>query len=139
MRIRLSDEDRDRLGIKDEWITFALDRMMIDDAEEMDDAGYDPDEFAEDLTGHVVFRDGQPVMVPEVGVDGQPVLDGDGQPQLTEKRKRPARAMRAVVWLAARNVGVDVPYRGFTFNLRGVEYAGDEEEPGKGEAPPSER
>lgn len=130
MRIRLSDEDRERLGITEEWLAFQLDRLMMSEAEELDNGGYDPDDLAEDLAGQIVYgADGEPVMIPVPGSDGQ----------LVEKRRRPARVWRAVVWIAIRNAGVQVPYVGFDFNLRGIEYAADpDEEPGKdGEAPAS--
>lgn len=139
MRIRLSDEDRGRLGLKQEWVSFTLDSFMQTEAEALDDAGYDPDDFVEDLRGYPVLKDGQQVMVAVLDSDGQQVVDEDtGQPKTTAKRRRPPRATRALVWLAYRRAGEDLAYD-FDFDRTGIDYAPDESEEneGKDEAPAS--
>lgn len=141
MRIRLADEDRQRLGLDDEWIVFSLDRLMQVEAEALDDAGYDPEDFLEDLRGYPVLRDGQPVMVPLLDDSGEPAVDDDGQPKLVEKRRRRPRSTRAMVWLALRRAGVTVPLVDLDFDRGGIEYAQDEDGTPEGkddEAPASE-
>lgn len=139
MRIRLAEEDRERLGLGEDWLVFTLDRLMQAEAEALDDAGYDPEDFIEDLRGYPIMRDGQPVMVPLLDNSGQPAVE-DGAPKLIEKKRRPPRATRAMVWLALRRAGVTVPIVGLDFDRGGIEYAPDEDETPEGkddEAPAS--
>lgn len=132
MRIRLSDEDRERLGVGEEWISFHTDKLMMRDAEALETAGYDVDEFLEDIRGRPVLRNGEPVMVPDVDEDDNEILDGNGQPTLVPKIRRSTRALRALAWLALRSANVQVPYDEFDCNLVGIAFAGDDEDgPGK--------
>lgn len=132
-RIRLSDEDRERLGLKQEWIeSFDVERFMLADAELLEANGYDPDEFMDDLQGQPVVRDGQPVMVAEFDSDGNEVLV-DGKPKMHQKVKRSFRLRRALVWLAVRKAGLTVSFDDFDFQIVGVrhDFSGDPPE-GKG-------
>lgn len=114
MRIRLSDADRERLGCP-EWIEYQPDRLMIDEAIEIQDAiGYGPDELLDAMQGVPLVR------------NGQPVLDSDGE----QRVRRDLRAWQAVVWAALRRAGVDTPLQGLTFDLLKLRTALDEE-PGK--------
>lgn len=133
-QIRLSDEDREHLGIEQEWIeAFDIERFTMADAELLEAHGYDSDEFMEDLGGRPVIRDGQPVLEPVLDAAGDPVML-DGKPKLREKVTRPPRLRRALVWLAVRKAGSQVPFDGFDFHVLGVQYdrSGD---PPPGKAP----
>lgn len=92
MRIRLSDEDRARLGIESEWIEFDLDQLMSDEAEQMEAAGYFLDDFLTEL---------------------RPATDG---------QRRPVRALRTAVWMAARRSGCTVPWAEFNYSLVGTQF-----------------
>lgn len=135
MRYRLSDEDRERLGLKQEWVEFSADGLMMTEAEELENAGYDPEDFLDDVRGRpVVDADGSPVMVPVLDDDGNPVLDADGQPEMAQKRRYPLRQARAAAWIALRRAGVKVPYREFDFNITAARVEQDVAPPvGKGE------
>jgi hypothetical protein len=125
-RIRLSDEDRARIGLDQEWIEgFDLSTFMVSDAEALEDAGYQPDQFLEDLRGVPMVLDGQPVMV------------DDGEGGQRQRRRIPARALRASMWLCVRRAGLDVPYVGFDYQVNAVRY--EQEPAGKDPAtrPPS--
>lgn len=134
-QIRLSDEDRARLGLDKEWIeAFDIERFTMADAELLEAHGYDTDEFLEDLGGHPVVRDGQAVMVPVLDAAGAPVLV-NGRPEMRPKVNRPTRARRALVWLAVRNAGSPVPLAEFNFQVLGVQYDASKDPPtGKGPA-----
>lgn len=127
---RLSDEDRERLGIKDEWISFDPSRLMFSEAEALEDSGYDTDQLLEDLRGYeVVDKTGSPVMVPVIDDDGNPALNEDGTPQRVPKMRFPTRGIRAAIWLAARRAGCDVPFSEFDIDMAGVRF--ELELPGK--------
>lgn len=129
MRIRLADEDRERLGIEQEWIeAFSPTRFMLADAEALEDAGYDPDEFLEDLGGRPIIRDGEPVMDPELDDDGNQVLV-DGKPKLVERRRIATRTRRALLWLAVRRAGSKVSFADFDIQLNELRYEAEDEAP----------
>jgi hypothetical protein len=116
-RYKLSDEDRERLGLP-EWIDFDYSKLLMTEAEALESAGYETDQFIEDLAGYeVVDKAGNPVMVAVLEEDGSPSLDGDGKPMETVKLRFPIRAHRAAVWIAARRVGCTVSYDDFDFDL----------------------
>lgn len=121
MRIRLSDEDRERLGLEQEWVE-AVDvaRISTVDGELLDDHGYPAEIFLEELAGTPLVRDGKTVMVPALDDDDQPVLV-DGKPKLRPRMTRPLRVRRALVWLALRRAGAQMPFDGFSFSLTGME------------------
>lgn len=122
-QIRLSDEDRKRIGLEQEWIEgFELSKLMVGDGEALEAAGYDPDEFLEDLRGHPVFRAGEPVMV------------DDGAGGKVQRRQVSYRAARAAMWLAVRQAGLKIPFADFDYQLQGVQYGEATEEPA-GKAP----
>lgn len=128
MRIRLADEDRERLGLEQEWIEgFSATRFMMADAEALEVGGYDPDEFLEDLAGRPVVRGGEPVMEPELDGDGSQVLV-DGKPKMIQARRVSARTRRAIVWLAVRRAGSTVPFSEFDVQVNGIRYEKDDED-----------
>lgn len=116
LRIRLSDADRERLGCV-EWLDYDPNALMLSEAEILDDAGIDPD-----------IR------------WGDPVLDEQGKPELTEKgapkrRIRPG-GQRVIVWMALRRSGVDVPIKDLDFDAERVLW--QVVEPGKAESETSD-
>jgi hypothetical protein len=118
MRFRLADEDRERLGITTEWVELDLDTLDMIECEELDESGYKGGlgQFLDDVNGiDRLGPDGDPVMVAVLDGDGNAVLDDDGQPKLRPIKDRPARATRALVWLAARRAGCVVPLSEFRF------------------------
>jgi len=120
-RVRLSDEDRERIGLEQEWIDWiSLDAFMVTDAMALDEAGYGADRFAEEIRGIPLYRDGEPVMVE----------DDDGTK--VQQVSIPARAMRAAIWLAARRTGWTGPLSDFDFRINGITFQADEEPAGKG-------
>lgn len=122
MRYRFSDADRERLGITEEWTEFDPSRLMFDEAMSLEAAGYDVEDFLDDIRGHEVLDDkGEPVMVSLVDDDGSPVLDDEGQPKKVPARRVPLRARGAAMWTAARRGGSKVSFADFTFDMAGIE------------------
>jgi len=117
VRLKLSDEDRERLGAP-EWIEYDPTRLMLDEAIAIQDhTGYGPDELGDALRGTPVVRHGEPVM----GPGGR------------QRMRRDLRAWQSVVWVALHRAGVQVALPDLTFDLIGLDVGGDEE-PGKGDA-----
>ena len=117
MRFRLSDRDRERLGIEPEWVELNQgDGLRILEAEELDDAGYNPDDFIDEVDGTPVFKDGEPVMIDVLDDNDEPVLE-DGQPVRVQQKTTKLRALRAAVWIAVRRCGVKVPFADFDFDV----------------------
>jgi hypothetical protein len=136
LRFKLSEEDRERLGLP-EWVDFDFDKLLMTEAEALESAGYNTDEFLDDLRGYEVYdKQGNPVMVPVVDDDG-PVLE-DGKPKMVPKIRFPIRMHKAAVWIGARRVGCTVPYRDFDFDLSGLKTELEMgKDPGSGLASPS--
>jgi hypothetical protein len=137
MRFRLADDDRERLGITQEWIEFDLDTFDVLEAEALEDGGYDAAQFIEQVLGYErTGPDGQPLMVAKLDDGGNEVLDADGQPELVKAtRHYPVRARRALTWLAARRAGCTVPLQDFTYGILTVQV---EAGPDKGKDPGSD-
>lgn len=131
MRIRLSDEDRERLGLEQEWLSISASRLSVTEADALWDAGYAYDDFLEELQGTPVLDGkGKPVMTPVLGDDGTPVLE-DGKPKKVQQRRRRPRAWKAFVWLATRRVGCDVGFAEFDFDLNSLRLDDGDEPVGK--------
>jgi hypothetical protein len=126
VRIRLGDEDREKLGCP-EWLPFDLSRLGLVEAEEMDRHGLLIDSFG----GWVQLVQGDPL----IGADGKPVtaVTADGA-TVTRYRVRPL-VQRAIVWAALRRAGKDLPFDGFDIDASKVEF-GPDEDLGKDEEPP---
>lgn len=120
MRYRFSDADRERLGISSEWVELDLERLMLDEAMGLEEAGYDVDEFLDDYRGYPLERNGKPVMVDVVDDTGALVLE-DGKPVQVQQRRRPAKAIGAAAWIAARRGGATVSFVDFTYDMFGLE------------------
>lgn len=113
MRYRLTDPDRERLGITDEWVEFDLTSLRALEAEALEDNGYEADQFIDDLIGYEQYDDQGQVITRTVDGD-------DGEPTEVALRRRPAKALRAAVWLAARRGGATVALAGFDYDLVGM-------------------
>lgn len=134
MRYLLSEEDRQRLGLGDDWIEFDPTRLMMTEAEGLEDAGYDTDQFLEDLQGHEVHdRKGNLVLVPVMEGDGSPSVGEDGVPILAPKLRYPFKAIRAGVWIAVRRSGCEVAFDEFDFDVTNLRTQADP--PGKDPEP----
>lgn len=120
MRFRLTDDDRQRLGVEQEWVEIDLSRLMMLEAEELEEAGYDADEFLEELRGEPVFRRGEPVMVDVLDEKDQPVIGADGKPEQRPMLRNTTRSIRAAVWIALRRAGTNVPFATFDFDMTGL-------------------
>jgi len=117
VRFLLSDADRKRLGVDTEWVELhPADGIRILEAEELDEAGYDPDAFLEELVGTPMFKDGEPVMVDVLDENDQPVVE-DGEPVRVQQKITKLRAIRAAVWIAVRRGGVKAPFADFDFDI----------------------
>lgn len=122
IEIRLSDEDRERLGIEQEWLIYNPDRLMAREAGMLYRATrYDPFRLGQALGGIPRVDDnGAPVMEDEVDDEGNPVLDEDGKPKRRQATETDFEAWRAVVWLAAVRAGIAVAYKDFDFDIFGM-------------------
>ncbi len=102
MRLRLGDEDRERLGCP-EWLSWDG-TLMVDDLIELEDAPNGPgaEEVERLLAGKPVFE------------NGQPKLDKKGE----QVFRYTAKAWKVVVWLALRGTENPVPWSELKFNLR---------------------
>lgn len=148
--IRLSDADRARLGLDQEWIQLDLfavtarEAMALQRGADLGDGlvvQFDgPNAYRTALGGKPVFgADGQPVMVEEPDPDGP-----EGATTLVQKRAPDFGAELATVWLGLRRAGITVPLAEVDFDRDGWEWrwvhddtaaAEGDGEPGKDEAP----
>jgi hypothetical protein len=138
LRYQLSEQDRERLGLP-EWMEFDPTKLLMSEAEALEDTGYNTDEFLDDLAGYEVYdRQGNQVMVAELEEDGSPALDEDGHPRMRPKIRFRVRAHKAAVWMAARRAGCGLSFGEFDFDLSGMRTKLDTgKEPGSGQASPS--
>lgn len=122
IEIRLSDEDRARLGIEQEWLVYNLDRLMAREAGMLYHATrYDPLRLGQALGGIPRFDEtGAPVMEDETDDDGNPVLDETGAVKRRQAREIDFEAWRAVVWLATVRAGIALAYKDFDFDILGM-------------------
>lgn len=126
MRYRLSDADRERLGLAEEWVSFDPTQIMMSEAEGLEDAGYEVDQFLDDLQGREVYdRQNNPVLVPVLEEDGSQAVDAAGEPVTQVKRRFVMKALRAAVWIGLRRNGCDVAFDGFDFDITGVRIQAD--------------
>lgn len=142
--IRLSDEDTKRYGAPADGFPFSYSRFGLKAIDAMesqirDDAGepYTMESLSNDLRRPLLDGDGKPVMVPEIGEDDTPVLEG-GEPKLTEAISPRPRGVAVVVWLALWSNGIRMAWDDFEVSQIGlqVDWA-DRDETGKAEAPPT--
>lgn len=118
IRIRLSDEDRARLGCP-EWLMYDPMKLRAREAAMLaKTTGYDPIRLGE-------------------GIQGKPLLDGAGKPVLDEAgeqvRTRDWDAWLALVWLCCVKAGCAVPFNDFDFELGSVSLETDAEDTPAGE------
>lgn len=133
MRIRLSEEDAQRLGCPRD-LEFDPEKIMGRELIAMEEeVGWDVDRLEESLQGDYLKNAlGEPVF--ETDANGKVVLDGGGKPMRARGLK--IATVIVITWLAARRAGCKVPYADFDFAVTGAEF--DAEEPGKApEAPAS--
>lgn len=128
MKFRLSEEDAAALGCPRE-VEFDETRFTVKENIAL-----------QKQTGFTMERLGYFIEgVPARGRDGSPLylLDEAGVEKLDEQgrkiplREMDAEAIAAAVWLAVRRAGAEVAFDDFDINLVGVEFLGDEEDPGK--------
>jgi hypothetical protein len=104
LKLRLPEADRERLGLP-EWIDYDPSKLMMSEAEILQDYGIEPWDLGAALRG-----------TPVVNPDGTPVMDGD-----KPKMRANLKAWRFVVWVAARRAGADVPpLADFDLNVLGL-------------------
>lgn len=130
MRIRLSEEDAERLGCPRD-IEFDYDKVMGRELIAMEEqAGWDIHRLEQGLEGEYLTNAlGEPIW--ETDSKGKVVLDGGGKPMRARGLKM--ATVMVVTWLAVRRAGSTVSYADFDFDVTGAEF--DPEEPGK--APPT--
>lgn len=133
-RIRLSEKDRKRFGCP-EWLTVDVDSMTAREAAIIQtEGGIAPDEISDELIGQPVFDNGAPVFQRDI-VTGEVIRD-DGIPR--QKRRYNFNAWLALVWLALRRNGIQVPYAEMDFDLSlDVEPVKSADELGKDAGTPS--
>lgn len=113
IRIRLGDDDRERLGITQEWLEFDVKRLMAREAALLHrKSGFDPESLLAGLAGkQKVDRDTgekltREVVDPDTGeVKVEPVIVVDMD------------AVIALGWMAAVRAGFAIPYEKFDFDL----------------------
>lgn len=127
MRIRLSDADRERMGIEPEWLDCDTDKMTVVELEHLQLApaphGVDPVEAIRLFEGWVPKQ-----------ADGTPRRDESGRAVVVTN----IRGWRIRTWCAVRRAGVTVPYEDFDFDFFGQQretQAVDLDDEGKDEAP----
>lgn len=127
IRIRLSKEDREMYGCA-EWLEVDLDKLMVQEAIELDEAGVD---YQRAMNGDPVVHPetGEPVRNPETGV---PLI-----------RWGPT-SLLVFVWLGLRRAGRGVPLADLDFDAYGADMefpkvapAEPAAEPGKDPATPT--
>jgi hypothetical protein len=128
MKIRLSEEDAERLGCPRD-LEFDFEKLMGRELMALEEqVGWSFDEFAQKMQGEPLKNAlGEPVW--ETDDKGKVVLDAGGKPM----RARGLRIAQLMVmtWLCVFRTNPDVTWKGFDFNVVGTEFV-DEEEPGKG-------
>lgn len=126
MRYLLSEGDRKRLGLSDDWVDFDPSRIMMSEAEGLEDAGYEVDQFLDDLQGREVYdRQNNPVLVAVLEDDGTPAVDDTGAPVMHTKRRYVFKAIRAAVWIAVRRTGCTVAFDEFDFDMTSLQIKAD--------------
>jgi hypothetical protein len=132
MRIRLTEEDAERLGVARD-LEFDSDKLMGRELIALEDeVGWTVDSLEANLQGEYLTNAiGEPVW--ETDDRGKVVLDGGGKPMRARGLK--AATILVITWLAARRAGCTVPYAEFDFAVTGAEF--DTEEPGKAPASPA--
>lgn len=115
MLIRLSDEDRKRYGIEDEWIGFDIFPITVKQAIALQDAGFhEPEELVDAWNAQFSDSDGEK---PRVKLD--------------------FRVWEARVWLAVTKAGVAVSMADFDFDMTNARIAADLPEATEGKDDPS--
>lgn len=117
LRIQLSDVDRKRFDAPD-WLDLDLDHVTFREAVELQRGirigrelvAFDsPSEWRRAFVGReVIGDDGEPVRMPVVDDEGEPVLDEDDKPQTVVKRVSDYGAVLVAVWLALPRAGIEV-------------------------------
>lgn len=120
-RMRLADEDRERLGVPEEIVAdFA--KIGQVDAEYLDELrAQHPGKDYPDPENLISWLRGTPVL----NDDGSPVLDDEDKP----RTRIPVRGMRLLVWVALRQAGKEIEFDGFDFARAGVRFVDDPKEP----------
>lgn len=94
MQVKLSDEDRERLGLGDEWLDVTIERLPVREAEAIEDA-----------TGLAAID-----AVAEMAPKFVPLSDGKFKARFT------ARGLRLRVWLGLHRAGKAVPFDDLDFD-----------------------
>jgi hypothetical protein len=151
-KLRLADVDRERFGCAEQldvdvfsvtaWEAALIQRGFTRDGIRV--AFDSPTLWLRALTGEVVTgENGEPVMDPVVGLDGEPTV--------VPRRRPDLGAEMVMVWLALRHAGIDVPMAEVDYRIGGATWetvteatAPEEEVPGESEGKddadsPSER
>ncbi len=128
MRIRLSEEDAERLGCPRD-IEFDQNKVMGRELIAMEEqAGWDIHRLEAGLEGEYLTNAlGEPIWEME---NGKVVLDGGGKPMRARGLKM--ATVMVITWLAVRRAGSTVAYKDFDFDVTSAEF--EPEEPGKAPA-----
>lgn len=130
MRITLSEEDAQRIGVPRE-LEFREDRIMGSDLIALEEQfGWTVDKLDQALLGEPATDPaGGPVW--ELDDKGKPVLDGKGKP--VQARTMSVRTLMVITWIAARRAVPDLPWNGFDISITGTDFVPEPE----GKEPPS--
>ena len=136
MRIQLSEQDRKRFDITEEWLEFDLLRMRVRDSIFLQSIGYpNRDDWSEALLGRQLIENG--AFVYEYDEHGQKKLDSDGLP-VVKQGPYEQLAWDALIWLCLRSHGVTVAWEDLEYDERGLQVRYDDEAQGKATPSPME-
>ncbi len=130
MRITLSEEDAQRLGVPRE-MNFREDRIMGSELIALEEqVGWDVERLDQALIGEPVTNAiGQPVWV--LDDKDKPVLDDKGKPR--QQRAMKVRTLMVLAWMCARRANPAIAWDGFDINVLATEFVPEPE--GKAPSP----
>jgi len=136
VRIQLSEQDRKRFDITEEWLEFDLLRMRVKDSIFLQSVGYpNREDWSQALRGRQIIENG--AFVYEYDADGQKKIGDDG---LLVVKRGPYEqlAWDALIWLCLRSHGVTVAWEDLEYDERGLQVRYDDEAQGKATPSPME-
>jgi len=131
MRITLSEEDAQRLGVPRE-LEFREDRVMGSELIALEEqVGWDVDKLDQALNGEPATNAlGEPLWA--LDDKGKPVLDDKGKP--VQQRVMKVRTLMVLAWMCVRRTNPAVTWDGFDINIIATELSPGTE--GKAPSPP---